>query len=335
MANIAFTEAGELNNSIFGKSQAPIRRIIEKRAEALERDSVVNKIFDVNSSKNYSEKVTSMTATEGPKPVGEMGAHPWDGMREGFSREFEHEVWKDRMVISREMIDDARAVNLRRQPEAFVAGYHRARERFGAMLMGSGLSGYTKVNYSGRHFSTACADGQALFSTAHLCADNSATISNAFADDFSVDALSAVETAMQNFVGDSGEELDIAPDTIIIPNDWELKKAVFAVIGADRDPATANNGFNYQFGSWNVIVWQYLNRYVASGTHPWILMDSSYNFHVGGALWFDRVALEISSWLDRDTNANGWDMDARFSAGFADFRAFAAGGISGATQLLA
>ena len=334
MANIAFTEASELNNSIFGKSQAPIRRVIEKRAEALERESVVDKIFIKSSSNHYAEKVTSLTATEGPKPVGEMGAHPWDGIQEGYDKTFEHEVWKDRMVISREMMDDARAINLRRQPDAFIAGYYRNNERFGAALLAGALAGSTSITYGGKSFSTATADKQSLFYASHPRKDGGAVQSNVFGDEFSVDALSAVESAMQNFVGDSGDELDVAPDTIIIPNDWQLKKAVFAAIGADKDPATANNGFNYQFGRWNVIVWQYLNRYVASGTHPWILMDSKYNERVGGAMWFDRVAVEINSWLDRDTNGNVWDMYARFSAGFADFRAFAAGGVSGASNII-
>ena len=57
-----------------------------------------------------------------------------------------------------------------------------------------------------------------------------------------------------------------------------LKKDVFAAIGADKDPATANNGFNYTFGRWTVIVWQYLNQYLDLTTNkPWILADTNYN----------------------------------------------------------
>ena len=58
---------------------------------------------------------------------------------------------------------------------------------------------------------------------------------------------------MQNFMDDNGNLLTLAPDTIIIPNDYSLKNAVFEAIGADKDPDTANNGFNYLFGRWNVI----------------------------------------------------------------------------------
>lgn len=335
MANITFTEASGLNDSIFGKSQAPIRRLIEKRAEAFESESVAKQVFDMGKSENWAEKVTTMTAMSGFQPVGEMGNHPWDGMKEGFSKTFEHTVWKDRFSISREMIDDSKLLDLRRRSENFVASYYRTREQFAAGLVGSAINGADYSIY-GNTFDTIGADGEHLFSKQHKAADSPATTSNKFADEFSVDALSAMETAMQNFGGESGEILGVSPDTIIIPNDWALKKAVFAAIGADKDPATANNGFNYQYGRWNVIVWQYLNPFVSAGTHPWILMDSEYNKRYAGAMWFDRVDLEVTSWEDRDTNANVWDGYARFCAGFADYRAFAVGGVGGdnGTQLI-
>ena len=38
--------------------------------------------------------------------------------------------------------------------------------------------------------------------------------------------------------------LDVAPTTILIPNDADAKEAVFAAIGADKDPATSSNAFN-------------------------------------------------------------------------------------------
>ena len=132
----------------------------------------------------------------------------------------------------------------------------------------------------------------------------------------------------------SGEVLDVAPDTILIPNDYKLKNAVFAAIGADRDPDTSNNGFNYQFGRWNVIVWPYLTQYITAGTSPWILLDSRYNNEYGGAVWLDRTSLEVRSRIDEGNDANVWSGYARFIAGFNDWRFAAAGGISGGTELI-
>ena len=139
---------------------------------------------------------------------------------------------------------------------------------------------------------------------------------------------------MQDFRGDNGEILDVSPDTIVIPNDFTLKRDVFAAIGADKDPNTANNGFNYQFGRWNVIVWPYLNQYLAAGAKPWILLDSRYNDEYGGAVWLDRTKLEVKSRIDDGNDANVWSGYARFIAGFNDWRAFAAAGIDGGDSLI-
>ena len=142
-----------------------------------------------------------------------------------------------------------------------------------------------------------------------------------------------MEAKMQNFKGDNNELVNVAPNTILIPNDAALKKAVFAAIGADKDPASANNGFNFIFGRWNVLVWNYLNAYVAAGVSPWILADMEYNNEYGGAIFADRTPLDIRSTIDENTDANVWRGYARFSAGFNDWRAFAIGGISGGSDL--
>ena len=111
------------------------------------------------------------------------------------------------------------------------------------------------------------------------------------------------------------------------------RQQVAAAIGADKDPNTANNGFNYNFGRWSVIVWPYLNQFIAAGTSPWILLDKRYNDEYGCALWLDRVALEVRSELSGN-DANVWKGYARFTAGFNDWRGFAVGGVSGGTQLV-
>ena len=120
----------------------------------------------------------------------------------------------------------------------------------------------------------------------------------------------------------------------MIANDPELKRKVFAAIGADKDPMTANNGFNYQFGRWTVIVWNYLNQFLTSKSQPWILMDSNYNKLNGGAVWNDRLQLAVKSYVDDGTDANIWTGRSRFNAGFNDFRFAACGGLEGGTQLI-
>lgn len=289
----------------------------------------------MGTSKHWGEKFTTMTAMEGFLPVGENGKYPMDGMQEGFDKFLVHMTWKDSFSLSREIVEDAKLMDLKKQPTAFITSFYRTREKFGAALLGAAVKGETSLSFRGKKFDAKAADGKALFATDHPSKLDKGVQSNCFKDAFSNDALMAMEAAMQDFRDDAGEVLDVAPTTILIPNDYKLKRDVFAAIGADKDPATANNGFNYNFGRWNVIVWPYLNQFITAGTQPYVLLDSNYNEEYGGAIWLDRTALEVKSRIDDGNDANVWSGYARFIAGFNDWRAFAVGGVSTGTKLIA
>lgn len=334
MANITFTEGSGLQDSIYGKCQEPIKMFLEKRGEAFEQASMIKELFCVSPSKNFGEKFTSMTAMEGFQPVGENGAYPVDGMQEGYSKFIENMTWKNSFSLSREIVEDGKLMDLKKKPSGFVTSYYRTRERFGAALLGTAIGGGEKALFYGKEFSCTGADGKCLFHTSHPSKLGKKAQSNLFSDAFSNDALGAMESAMQDFRGDGGEVLDVAPDTILIPNEYTLKRDVFAAIGADKDPATANNGFNYQYGRWSVIIWPYLNQFIAAGLKPWVLVDKRYNQECGGAVWLDRVNLEVRSEI-ASNDANVWKGYSRFTAGFNDWRPFAVGGISDGTALIA
>ena len=332
---VYFTEHSDVANSIYGNSQEPIKMFIEKKAEAFEAQSVLGKLFRMDKSSNYAEKYTAMGAMNDFHAVEENGAYPKDMMmKEAFAQVFEHVTWKGAFRISQEMVEDSKLIDLKRQPSAFIAAYYRTREKFGANLFAGAIEGFTSITVNEQTFKTTSADGKTLFATDHLAAMSGvAEQSNKFAGAFTADTLGAVESKMQDFRGDTGEVLDVAPDTIIIPNSHTLKKAVFAAIGADKDPDTSNNGFNYQFGRWNVIVWPYLNQFLTDVDTPWILMDSRYNQEYAGAVWLDRIPLNVHSTIDDETDANVWRGRARYTGGFADWRAFAVGGITDGTEL--
>ena len=47
MANMTFTEGSGLQDSIFGKSQEPIKMFLEKRGEAFEQASMLKELFNI------------------------------------------------------------------------------------------------------------------------------------------------------------------------------------------------------------------------------------------------------------------------------------------------
>lgn len=331
--SIIFSEGSGLNDSAFGKCQAPIKMFLEKRGEAFEQKSMLKDLFVMGKSDNYGDLMTGMTAMNGFDPVGENGAYPSDTMQEGFQKLLVYETWKDSFSVSQEMVEDGKLLDLKKKPAQFIQAYHRTRENFGASLYGNAMMGKTSVAFRGKTFDLTGADGVSLFNKAHPCAVNKKlTQTNLFSNAFSVDALDRAEAAMHQFKGDNSEILDVAPTTIVIANDPALKRAVFAAIGADQDPDTANNGFNFQYGRWNVVIWNYLNQYVA-GSSPWMLLDASYNELMGGAVWNDRIPLTVKSIIDEKTDANVWQGRARFNACFNDWRFACVGGIAGGTDL--
>lgn len=330
---ITFSEGSGLNDSVYGKCQAPIRMFLEQRGEQFEQQSVLKNLFLMGTSENYGDLLTTMTAMSGFEPVGENGAYPADGMQEGFSKLIVYDTWKDSFKISAEMIEDAKLMDLRKQPAAFMTSYNRTREMFGAALFGNAMKAQASMQYKGKQFDLTTADGVTLFNTAHPPKVSGENQCNLFSDAFSVDALGQMETAMHLFRGDNDEILDVAPDTILIPEVASLKKAVFAAIGADKEPTTSNNAFNYQYGRWTVIIWSYLNQFITASTQPWVLLDSKYNQTYGGAVWNDRVKLAVRSTVDENTDANVWRGRSRFNAAFNDWRFAAVGGVLGGQEL--
>ena len=331
--NIIFSESSGLNDSIYGKCQAPIRMFLEKRGEEFEQNSVLKNLFFMGKSGNYADMMTTMTAMSGFEPVGENGAYPLDGMQEGYQKLLKYQTWKDSFSVSKEMMEDGKLMDMRKQPAAFMTSYNRTRELFGAALYGAAMNGAGSVTFKGVKFDLTGADGSNLFAKEHAPKVSGDKQCNCFKDAFSVDALGKLETAMHLFRGDNDEILDVAPDTILIPEIATLKKDVFAAIGADKDPVSANNAFNYQYGRWNVIVWPYLNQFVTKNTNPWVLLDSKYNETYGGAVWNDRVQLEVRSTIDENTDANVWRGRSRFNATFNDWRFAAIGGVAAGNAL--
>ena len=332
MAQIVFGKMSGLNDSIYGKSEAPIKAFLEENVKAYTDMSFVEKVFKMMSSDNYGEKLTSLTSlAQGFMPVGEGGAYPKDDRQEGYSKFMEHETWKDSFTVTKEMMEDSKLLDLNRTgAKGFIDAYALTREKYGASILVGAVNG-TSTTFRGMKVDCTCNDGLSIFSTAHTSATGNANVqSNKFSNAFSEDALGLVETAMQNFYDDNGEVLTVAPDTIIIANDAAMKKKVFAAIGADKDPNTSNNAFNYVFGRWNVITSPYLNN-LPNGA--WILEDSKYNDNYNGLIWFDRIPLTISSYIDENTDNNVWKGRSRFVAGCNDWRGIAVAGITGGTTL--
>ena len=334
MPNVIFSQSSGLADSIFGKSQAPIKAIIEQGVEAFREQSMIDKIFYMDKTTNFAEVYTSETSLGDFADVGENGSYPETGMREGYSITIEPTTWKSSFAATQEMVEDAKIGKIKSRANIFTTSYNRTREKFAAALLAGGVG--NSVSFNSKTYSTPSADGVSRFHDEHpSITDDSFTQSNRFTNAFSLEVMDAMQEAMQDFRDDDGNLLNVAPDTIVIPNSAPLKRAVLEAIGSELDPNSASNAANFQMGLWNVLVWNYLPKTL--GGEPYFLMlDSKFNNDYMCLPWLDRLPLTVRSDIDPETDANIWRGRARFGAGFNNWRAIAicGAGIENGTVLV-
>ena len=213
--DIIFSEDSGLNGSVYGDIQFPIRCFMEKRAEAFEKNSQLENLFLMGTSENFADAYTTMTAMGNFLPTEENGNFPNTGMQEGYKCQLEYIQWMNQFAISQMMVEDAKLMDMKKQPVQFMTAYQRTREMFGAALFGAAMSGKKAVKVGKKIFDLTTADGANLFSQTHKQKVAGGNQSNCFSDAFSLDALNRAEEKMQNFSDDNGNISVVAPDTIV------------------------------------------------------------------------------------------------------------------------
>lgn len=325
-----------LNGTIYGDCQVPLKAFLESRGEAFQRESLLPYLYRMEKSRHWAERYSSETAMGDFEPVGEGGDYPKTGFEDGYFRDIVNMTFKQSFSVTQELVEDCLLGTMKQRANKLVTAYGRTREKFGRILYAGGLYG-TTVSYKGKTFACGSADGQALFSKTHPNKVNGAKQTNLYKGTFTNTLLGKIETEMQNIKGDNGELLGVAPDTIWIPNDAALKDAVFSAVGADKEPTSGNNAFNYQFGRWNIIVDPYLTAALTdlgkSSEKPFFLLDSKFIELNDGPIFQDRVPLDVKSVIDNNNDNNVWQGRARFGAGFADWRFVAVGNMSAGDDL--
>lgn len=342
MAGNIISKGSGLVDSLFGKSEAPIKAIIEHEIEDFEQDSQFKKIFCMDTTDKYGERYLSMTSSGNFEDVGENGAYPDTSFQEGFSKFLEPSTWKNRLTITREMMEDGNQNMVIAAARDFGLSYARTREQYAAATLIGGLNSSMKFGNKDmqmRTYDTTTGDKLSLFNKAHKSITQPKyTQSNRFSYTSSDDLYTVLDTMqekMQKFTDDDGNLLATAPDTIIIPNSGKMKRKLTEVVGSEFKDGGNRVGFNFQYGGWNFIIWNYLPNTIA-GKEYFMLMDSKKNQNTLAMPFLDRVKLTTDSYTDKNTDAQVYTGRARFIAGFVNWRSIAIAGedLADATALL-
>ncbi|MEG1753759.1 MAG: hypothetical protein RR234_07585, partial [Christensenella sp.] len=142
---VIFSMGSGLNDSLFGKTLAPVKTAITKNVEAFEETSMISKLFYMDNITNYAEKYTNETSLGDFENVGENGAYPKTSMQEGYSKIIEPTTWKSSFEVTREMAEDNKLSKIKSRANIFTTSYNRTREKFAAGLIGGGVGTKTII----------------------------------------------------------------------------------------------------------------------------------------------------------------------------------------------
>ena len=122
---------------------------------------------------------------------------------------------------------------------------------------------------------------------------------------------------IRNMKDENGEALGYTADTLIIPgNQPKLESIVKKVCGSEGALGGNFNDINLHYGNWNVIVlpsWQPNDMRV-------MVMSSEANKNLQGNMFFNRVPLTVTNWVDNHTGNYIWNGRCRFGVGFGSYK---------------
>lgn len=267
-------------------------------------------VFNINSSKKNIEKDSSASGLSKMVQRAENAAITYEDEAQGYDVTYTHLTFSLGTSVSREMFQDDQFSVMNRKPANLAKAKMRTMEQFGADIFNYGFTS----GGGGSALFTA-GDAVALFSSAHTRTDGGANISNTITADLAEDSLETVLVSMRATVDDKGQLIGITPDTLIVPP--ALEKEANILLDSGQRVGTANNDINPYKGRLNLVVWDYLGSAAGGSDTAWFVLDKGSN----ELNWFNRADSGLEGpFYDFDTKNAKWTVDARWSAGWSDFR---------------
>lgn len=240
---------------------------------------------------------------------------------EGYRPQIKIRTFKKSIGIPQKMLDSMAG---RSQAESIVASFV---QQFGAnamvqkdqfvfgLLQNGGITAGSKRffdnSFVGRPDANAglIYDGVSFFNSAHPLKYGTATYDNADALALSATNLDASYTkaAYTNAVNESGVQIGIRPDLLIVPT--ALRSTGQVLLGSDQAPGSANNDINTSRGLLKLIVSPYITTATA-----WAVGAS------GTIRAFDSGAPMMQTWFDNEKDEYVVGLKYHFGAGVRDWR---------------
>ncbi len=343
--SILYSQSGSLHNAAVGKLETPIKMVIEHESDLqTKRGGICDWLFNVERSGRFGETIVGQNEFGVFTAADEGAGAENDGMEETYRKFIEHIQFMKEFTITARMMEDANygvAADARRRAENFTRAYYKTMHKICeyALANGTGATG----SFARAALDLTTPDGLALFSSSHKWGGTreAGTQSNYFygsilgtTGEFET-SLGLLASKIRNMKDENGEVLGYTADTIILPGNRPAAESIAKkVCGSEGALGNGYNDVNLQYGNWNIIVmpdWQ-------SADDRCMIMSSEANKNLCGNMFFNRVPLTVTNWVDNHTGNYLWNGRCRFGVGFGTYKHIllavdTATTVSGATAL--
>lgn len=321
--NVIYSKMVGTNDAMYGKFIHPIKMLIENESNACEKNEPILKaLFNVEKSNRYSETVIGESDFDVFQSVVEGAGAENDTVGQTFSKTISHHTFMKEFTITKEMADDSKigiAANIKAKPAKFVRAYYKTRTKLACQALINGTE--SSCTFAKSKIDLTTADGKPLFHKSHTYSTDKMkgkTQCNYYWGDISdaaklEAALNKAANKLRNFKDENGEVMEYVADTLIIPgNRPDFEALCKKVVGSERTVGSNNNDINTQYGNWTIVVlpgWE-------TADDRFMIMSSDANAQLSGSMFYNRVPLDINSWVDNHTRNLVWNGYCRIGIGF-------------------
>ncbi len=349
---IIYSKSSGLTPAAIGKLETPIKMIIEHESDLITKQGgIADVLFNIEKSSRFGETIVGGNEFSVFAATEEGAGAESDTVKETFSKFIEHIQFMKEFIITAEMMEDANyglAADAKRRAENFTRAYYKTINKICESALINGT--LSSVDFAGATVDLTAPDGKPLFSSDHSYGSSLGTQTNFYYGDiFSTgasgsrtassatfeEALSELSVKMRNMLDENGEPLGYTADTIILPGNRPIAETIAKkVCGSAGALGNGYNDINLHFGNWNVIVmpgWSTEDDRV-------MIMSSEANKNLCGNMFFNRVPLTVTNWVDNHTGNYIWNGRCRFGVGFGSYKHImlavdSATAVSGATAI--
>lgn len=276
--------------------------------------SELDMIFNVRSSDKKREHTRSKAGTGLLEEKQEGNTYPQGSQIIGYETEYFHNTFGKQVTVTEEEMEDKDYADKLDEFTDLVRSGSLTMDRAKAQVLNGGFVTTARVN--GQKISRLN-DGVPLFSTQHPLYGSSTTVSNASSTGVALTdtSLETARNAIKEQLADDETPLAVMGKMMLVVPP-ALRKTALRITGSELVAGTANNDINVYRGEVDVLECNWLSATNGGSDTAWyvIVPDQA------KLMFLERKALSLNLDVDGQTGNRNYQVRARWSVGYSDWR---------------